>query len=75
MTAKGLHAITSFLRINVTLLDFHLSEAEVLIDGDDLIFEGESDSIIDQEGRDKALIEHILTSNRALSKVSRLLPL
>lgn len=72
VTAKALHAIASLIRMNVTLLELHLSESEVLIDGDDLIFENSnSESVIEQEQSDKSSIEHILASNRALSKVSR----
>jgi len=71
VTAKGLHAIATFLKNNITLLDLLLSETEQLfIAGDELIIQDslDSSSIIEQERRDKSRIEQILLSNRALSK-------
>ncbi len=71
ITTKGLHAIASFLRTNITLLELLLSKSEqLLIAGDDLIFDdSDNSSLIDQEHRDKHRIEEILLSNKTLSKV------
>ncbi len=73
ITAKGLHAIASFLRTNITLLELLLSKSEqLLIAGDDLIFDdSDNSSLIDQEHRDKHRIEELLLSNKTLSKVER----
>lgn len=70
ITAKGLHAIASFLRTNITLLELLLSKSEqLLIAGDDLIFDdSDNSSLVDQEHRDKHRIEEILLSNKTLSK-------
>ncbi len=70
ITAKGLHALETSLRTNITLLELCLSETEtLLVTGDDIIIGDAETSPSGQQGH-QAKIERLLESNNALSKVS-----
>ncbi len=71
ITAKGMHAMASCLRTNITLLELYLSETEtLLVTGDDIIIGDAETSPAGQQG-DQAKIEKLLESNNTLSKVNQ----